>query len=385
MPTTRRPQQRRAPQRQPEPTRAVAVPTRGQEVQQRAIVAVTRELDNRLAIIQASKAAGIDAERLKVVAITAFTRTPALWECSAVSIARAVVEAGQLGLEPTGRDGGGWLVPYNNSHTGVKEAQFIPSYVGLARLARNSGEVTRVEARVVLDKDEFDYGYGLDPYLTHKPGRGDRGELAFAYAVAYFKSGEKQFDVMDRDEIEAIRRRSKAGSDGPWVTDYFEMSKKTPLRRLCKLLPLSYGARRLLELEDEAEGTALVAGPATPRPGSLAAVRGRLAEQLAGEGGSSGNGTDQQEVDGEVREVPAGEQGVADPKQQGSQSPAPQAADPAIGQRGDEPKPTGAAPAPVACGAVNGALDCGPCVKPAEPRHNEHLDERGQTYSVGRQ
>jgi recombination protein RecT len=44
---------------------------------------------------------------------------------------------------------------------------------------------------------------------------------------------------MTKDEVDAIRKRSRSGSSGPWVTDYGEMAKKTSLRRLCKLLPLS--------------------------------------------------------------------------------------------------------------------------------------------------
>ena len=45
-------------------------------------------------------------------------------------------------------------------------------------------------------------------------------------------------------EVEAIRSRSKAGRSGPWVSDWAEMAKKTAVRRLVKLLPLS--------IEDEA-------------------------------------------------------------------------------------------------------------------------------------
>ena len=56
---------------------------------------------------------------------------------------------------------------------------------------------------------------------------------------------------MSVDEIEAIRRRSKAGNSGPWVTDWNEMAKKTVFRRLTKWLPLSPEFRDAVEADDE--------------------------------------------------------------------------------------------------------------------------------------
>src|SRR3972149_1322361 len=78
---------------------------------QRALVAVTREIDNRLAIVGASAAAGTKPDRLKLAPLAAFARPPSLWACAPVSVARRIVEAGQLGLEPTGLLGGAYLVP----------------------------------------------------------------------------------------------------------------------------------------------------------------------------------------------------------------------------------------------------------------------------------
>jgi recombination protein RecT len=54
-----------------------------------------------------------------------------------------------------------------------------------------------------------------------------------------FKDGTKQSDVMTLAEINAVRKRSRAGGEGPWVTDYAEMAKKTVFRRLSKWLTLS--------------------------------------------------------------------------------------------------------------------------------------------------
>ena len=44
---------------------------------------------------------------------------------------------------------------------------------------------------------------------------------------------------MLRSEIDAIRSRSRASHDGPWVTDPVAMQKKTAIRQLRKFLPMS--------------------------------------------------------------------------------------------------------------------------------------------------
>jgi len=200
--------------------------------------------------------------KMKGVVLSTFTRTPSLWECDPVSIARAVVEAAQAGLEPTGSLGGAYLVPFWNSKAGKREAQLIIGYTGLVKLARRSGDVTRCEARIVRQADEFDFGYGLDPFIHHRPALGlpedAANPMTHAYAVATFRDGSKQFDVMSAAEILAIKARSKSkdkdgNPSGPWVTDEAEMAKKTVLRRLSKLLPLTIEAQRVLDAEESIE------------------------------------------------------------------------------------------------------------------------------------
>lgn len=218
------------------------------------MVALDKEIERRRGVIEDSAASLIDTRRLKGVVLSVFTRRPELWECDPISVARAVVECAQVGLEPTGAIGGAHLVPFFNKKTGRKEAQLILDYRGGVALARRSGEVSRVEARIVRERDEFDYEYGLEPRLRHVPSLDeDPGKMTFAYAVAIFRDGSRQFEVMSAAQIEAVRTRSKSGEAGPWISDPFEMSKKTVLKRLLKLLPLSVEARQIIEFEDEQE------------------------------------------------------------------------------------------------------------------------------------
>ncbi len=58
---------------------------------------------------------------------------------------------------------------------------------------------------------------------------------------------------MSKDEVEAIRKRSRSGSSGPWVTDWNEMAKKTVFRRHSKWLPLSPDLRDAIEKDEDVD------------------------------------------------------------------------------------------------------------------------------------
>lgn len=235
-------------------TNAVAI-----RPEQAALAVLDKEIERRRATLEASAASLIDPTRLKGVVLAAFTRNPSLWECDPISIARAVVESATYGLEPTGAIGGAHLVPYRNKRTGKKEAQLIIDYRGYIRLARRSGEVSKVWARTVRERDEFQVEAGTDERIIHRPyiGSEDAGNWTHVYAVILYRDGSPpQFDWDNWAWVESIRKRSKASGDGPWVTDPGEMAKKSILRRLLKTAPLTIEARQAIELEEAAEAEA---------------------------------------------------------------------------------------------------------------------------------
>jgi len=174
----------------------------------------------------------MDPDRLARIATTVMRQTPQLAQCTPESFLGALMTCAQLGLEP-GPLGHAYLVPYG------REVTFVPGYRGLVELARRSGQVQSVQARIVRDGDEFDYEFGLEPKLRHRPTADADKPVTHAYAVLRLKDGGVDFDVMTRAEIDAIRKRSRAANNGPWVTDYAEMAKKTVLRRLLKTAPMS--------------------------------------------------------------------------------------------------------------------------------------------------
>lgn len=198
----------------------------------------------------------LSADRMARTMLLAMTRQPLLYECSVELILQAFLTCSELGLEPGGIRGYMYLVPFWNSRIKGYECQTIPGYRGLMHLARNSMEVSYFAAHVVHANDKFKAVYGLHEDLIHEPCMDDNPGMAVGvYAVAHMKSGEKQFEVMTRSQVEAIRSRSKSrdkngGITGPWVTDTDEMWRKTAIRRLMKYVELSEQMEKAIEIID---------------------------------------------------------------------------------------------------------------------------------------
>lgn len=190
----------------------------------------------------------VTPERMIRVAVTTLNRTPKLAECDQASFFNAMLALSQLGLEPDGRRA--HLIPFENRKRGIVECQLIIDWKGLVELAMRSGMISYLHADVVCENDTFRFSIGQVD--THEIDlRKPRGEPYGAYALCKFRDGSTKAEVMSRDEIEAIRRRSRSGQSGPWVTDWSEMAKKTVLRRLSKWLPLSPEFRDALDKDQD--------------------------------------------------------------------------------------------------------------------------------------
>ena len=195
----------------------------------------------------------LTVDRLLRVAMTSIQRNPKLLECTQESLLACVMTCAQLGLEPDQFLGQAYLVPFKNTRKNAMECQLIPGYRGYIALARRSGEVQTVSSQVVYEKDHFDFVYGIEDKLEHRPNlNGDRGKPIGAYAIFKYKDGGYSFDFMPEAEIMKIRERSKSKDDGPWVTDTDEMRKKTVIKRHAKLAPMSIEFQKASALEDRA-------------------------------------------------------------------------------------------------------------------------------------
>jgi recombination protein RecT len=191
-------------------------------------------------------------ERLLKVLVSSIAKTPKLLECSMMSILQAAIAMGELGLEPDAVRGLAYLVPYTDRKRGTTTCQLIIGYRGFIELARRSGTLRQVEARVVYERDKLDVRFGLEPRFEHLPFLdGDAGRPKLVYGIARFSDGGEHIEVMTMAQVEEVRKRSRAATTGPWATDYEEMAKKTVMRRLAKWLPLSPELAKAIEVSDQ--------------------------------------------------------------------------------------------------------------------------------------
>ncbi len=202
-------------------------------------------------------------ERMMRVALTTINRTPKLLQCTPESLLSGLMLCSQVGLEPDGRNA--HLIPYGD------QVQVIFDWKGLVALARRNG-VQNISTDVVCQNDQFEWfrdAEGL--HFNHRVTWNEpRGAVYAAYCI--WKDGD-QFDgeVMQRDEIEGIRKRSRAGNNGPWVSDWNEMAKKTVVRRSSKKWPLEPESAAAINADDDSlvEIKPAVSRPLFAKPAAL--------------------------------------------------------------------------------------------------------------------
>lgn len=214
----------------------------------------------------------VSFEKFQASVRAAIVKDPELvTKCIPATLFRAAAEAAELGLSlaPTLREAD-ILKVWNKNLKGT-EAQFRPRFMGLMKLAKQSGEIKDITAHEVYAWDEFDYEHGLNERLIHKPApkpmdyatKPHWGVIA-AYCIWAEQDGTKKFEVMELADIVRIMNRSTSKDRdsgelrGPWVNDFPEMCRKTVVRRASKYMPLSAERMRpfaaAVNLDDRREG-----------------------------------------------------------------------------------------------------------------------------------
>lgn len=182
--------------------------------------------------------------------VNSVRKNPKLLKCSQGSMLSALLYCADTGLVPDTPSQECHLIPFKN------QVVWVPGYRGLAKKVRQSGEIVDLETRVVYEQDSFVYNYGLEPRLDHIPFEDpeNRGESIYFYAIARFRDQNipAKFEVMPRLDVEAIRRKAPGGDKDAWTNHFDEMGRKTVLRRLCKLLPMTAELATVIDLDNAA-------------------------------------------------------------------------------------------------------------------------------------
>ena len=198
----------------------------------------------------------VSVKRLLSLAVQSTMRNPMLRQCSPQSVLDFCMKCAEAGTDRIGA-GGMWAIPFSNKTTGKIDMTAIPDWRLIIEKARRAGVITHATAEVVCEKDEFSFERGMTPKLYHtydikKP----RGEMVAVYCIYTLPDGNKDFVVMSKDEVENIRKKSKAQSpSSPWATDYWEMAKKTVVKRAMKIFEgASPEITKVIDIDNEAVG-----------------------------------------------------------------------------------------------------------------------------------
>lgn len=195
---------------------------------------------------QAALPPHIKPERFVRTVFTALQTNPTLVGAERNSLLGACMKAAHDGLLPDGREAA--IVTFKGKN-GV-QAQLIPMVSGVMKKVRNSGDISTWSVNVVKENDEFLYVLGDEEKIVHKPVLKNRGNTVAVYSIVTMKDGEKSREIMSVDEVNSIRARSRSKDNGPWVTDFDEMAKKTVIRRHSKRLPMSTDLEDFIRQDD---------------------------------------------------------------------------------------------------------------------------------------
>lgn len=193
----------------------------------------------------------ITPERFTRIALSALNNTPALQQCSPMSFIASLLNSAQMGLEPNTPLGQAYLIPYKNK--GQMECQFQIGYKGLIDLAYRNGQMQTIQAQAVYENDFFEYEYGLEPKLVHKPAYSDRGEITYFYGLFKTVNGGFGFSVMSKADMDNYARtysKAFASDYSPWKTNYEEMAKKTVIKQALKYAPIKTDFQRALSTDE---------------------------------------------------------------------------------------------------------------------------------------
>jgi len=226
-------------------------------------------LNNAMPELQRIAPKYVNITRMVALAIEAKMRNELLAKCSPVSVLNFCKKCAEAGTDRVG-SGGMWAVPFFNKKTNTYEMTPMPDWRLIIEKAKKAKAILHATSDAVYENDEFSYERGMNPRLFHVPAMRDRGKPVAVYCVYTLPDGGKDFTVMDiKEDVDPIRKRSKAADAGPWVTDYVEMAKKTVVKRALKIFEgASPELTALIETDNSAIGYAntTVARPPVAMP-----------------------------------------------------------------------------------------------------------------------
>ena len=183
------------------------------------------------------------ATQMKTNVIMEFSRNPKLQQCMPMSIKSCMIECASLGLIPSTVTGHAYLIPYKDKCT------LTIGYKGLITLLLRNENIQYIHPRIVRKNDKFQIIYGTEEKIEHIPNLENPGEITHFYAIIAYKNGQKQFEVMTKEEVD--KRRAQSQSRNIWSKNYEAMGLKSVIRKLARYLPINSMYEKFLEIEEK--------------------------------------------------------------------------------------------------------------------------------------
>lgn len=173
-------------------------------------------------------------------------------ECTPKSFLEAAMRAARDGLLPDGREAA--IVPFWDKDKKSFVASYIPMYQGMLKVGYKA-TIRDCEIEVIFEGEEqyLDFQRGDDGYIHFRPklNRPVKANIIGAYAIIRTIDGGVFRDIMGQQELEKVGAISKARS-GPAKNWPEAMAKKSPLRRLFKIIPRDARMESVLAHDEDA-------------------------------------------------------------------------------------------------------------------------------------
>lgn len=170
-------------------------------------------------------------------------------ECTALSVARAMIKGAYLDLDFFRREC--YCIPYMNKDLGKKEANFQTDYKGEIKLCEKYSvrKIKHIYAKVVREGDDLEIGIkDNQPVINFKPLIFNDGKIIGVFAACLYEDGGLIYDTMSIKETESTRANySKMPNSPAYQKSIGEMYKKIGLRRLTKLIALDFESHEQAE------------------------------------------------------------------------------------------------------------------------------------------
>ncbi len=203
----------------------------------------SESLSDKLITVESALPKDFNKERFVQNCLAVLNEKPELTRINQAELQAGLLKGAYLGLDFFKKEC--YLIPYGN------KVNFQTDYKGETKFVKRYAirPIHEIYAKIVREGDYFEEKItDGKPSIDFKPLPFNGGEIVGAFAVALYKDGGMEYEVMTKNDINGVRSNySKMSNSGAWKNSWDEMAKKTVLRRLCKHIETDFESAEALK------------------------------------------------------------------------------------------------------------------------------------------